>query len=255
MTDVNLHVAAALDPVAFARRQGFIAEPWQERLMRSTSRRLILACSRQVGKTTSIAFRAVHTAVYNPGSLVLIMAPGQRQAEEMLETVRTIYHAAGRPVATTADSATTMKLANGSRVVALPGTSSTTRGYAAAKLLIIDEAAFVDDDVFAGVLPMVDSRTGTVAVLSTPNGQQGWFYELWDDLANGWERHRITVYESEQWDAERIELMRTSVGSFRFASDYEALFTDTSQQVFKTSDVRACFDNNLKPLFPNGVPT
>lgn len=254
MTDMALHLASALDPVAFARRQGFTAEPWQQRLMRSTARRQLLACSRQVGKSTSVAYKAVHKAVYTPNALVLIIAPGQRQAEEFLKTAKGIYRASGRPVATTADSATTLELANGSRVVALPGTEGTTRGFAGAKLLIIDEAARVDDDVFAGVLPMVASD-GTVAVLSTPWGQRGFFWELWDDPANGWERHRVTVYESAQWDEDRIAEMRVSVGSFTFASDYEAQFTDTEQQVFTTSAVRAAFNNSLTPLFPNGVPS
>lgn len=252
MTSIGSDIAAALDPVLFARRQGFTAETWQQKLMRSKSRRQLLACSRQVGKSTSVAFKAVHTAVYTPGALVLIIAPGQRQAEEFLKTAKAIYRAAGRPVDTTADSTTTLELANGSRIVALPGTEGTTRGFAGAKLLIIDEAARVDDDVFAGVLPMVASD-GTVAVLSTPWGQRGFFWELWDDTTNGWERHRITVYESAQWNAERIEEVRRSVGSFAFASDYEAQFTDTEQQVFTTSAVRAAFSNNLAPLFPNGV--
>lgn len=201
-----------------------------------------------------MAFKAVHTALYRRDSLVLIIAPGQRQAEEFLKTARGIYRAAGKPVTTTADSATTLELANGSRIVALPGTETTTRGFAGAKLLIIDEAARVDDDVFAGVLPMVASD-GTVAVLSTPWGQRGFFFEHWDDTTNGWERHRITVYDSAQWNAERIDEVRRSVGRFVFASDYEAQFTDTEQQVFTTSAVRAAFDNRLTPLFPNGVPS
>lgn len=253
MTDVNLHVAAALDPVAFARRQGFIAEPWQERLMRSTSRRLLLACSRQVGKSTSVAIRAVHTAVYTPGALVLIIAPGQRQAEEFLKTARGVYRAAGRPVATVADSTTTLELANGSRIVALPGTEGTTRGFAGAKLLVIDEAARVDDDVFAGVLPMV-ATDGTVAVLSTPWGQRGFFWKLWSEPANGWERHRITVHESGQWNPQRIAEMRASVPSHAFASDYEAQFTDTDESLFSAENIRAAFGHNFAPLFPLGDP-
>ena len=40
------------DPVVFARRLGFQPDPWQKRLLRSKSKRTLLNCSRQVGKST-----------------------------------------------------------------------------------------------------------------------------------------------------------------------------------------------------------
>ena len=46
-------------------------------------------------------------------------------------------------------------LANGSRIIALPGTEKTIRGYAAADLVVIDEAARVEDDLLTAVRPML----------------------------------------------------------------------------------------------------
>ncbi|RBY94083.1 terminase [Blastococcus sp. TBT05-19] len=248
MTALAGDLAQALDPVVFAKRLGFAAEPWQSRLLRSRARRQLVASSRQVGKTQTVSIRAVHTAVYDPGSLVLLISPSQRQSDEMLRRCRAVYRACGRPVPTVAESATALELENGSRLVSLPGTEGTSRGFAGAKLLVIDEAARVEDDIFAAVLPMVASD-GVLACLSTPWGQRGFFHALWADGGSGWERHKVSVYESAQYTPERIAEVRASVGSFVFASDYECSFTDTDSQLFGTESVRAAFTADVKPLF------
>lgn len=246
-----LDMAAALDPVVFGRKIGFDAETWQQALLRSRARRRIVACARQVGKTETTSILAVHTALYRPGSLVLLISPTQRQSDEMLRRCRAVYRRAGRPVKAVGDSASALELENGSRIVSLPGTDN-TRSFAAVTLLVVDEASRVEDEIYASVLPMVASD-GTMIVLSTPWGQRGWFYRLWTDTTNAYERHKVSVYESAQWSEARIAEVRGSVGSYMFASDYEVVFGDTDQQVFSTQAVRAAFNNALTPLFPNGV--
>ena len=254
MTVLADDLAAALDPVAFAARLGFVAEPWQEALLRSTSRRQLVACARQVGKTQTTALRAVHTALYQPDSLVLLISPSQRQSDELLRRCRAVYRACGRPLKATAESTTELSLENGSRLVSLPGTEGTSRGFAAARLLVLDEAARVEDDIFASVLPMVSSD-GAIVALSTPWGQRGWFHSLWADTAGAWQRHKVSVYESSQYTPERIAEVRASVGSYVFAADYECVFGDTDQQLFGTEAVRRSFTNTVTPLFPEGTPT
>jgi hypothetical protein len=79
-----------------------------------------------------------------------------------------------------AESVTRLELANGSRIVSLPGTEGTIRGYAAASLIVIDEAARVptscwDEDaslcqpwIAAGVAALTDNefKIGTVATFN-----------------------------------------------------------------------------------------
>ena len=59
-------LVSALDPATFARGQGFMPDPWQERMLRSQSRRLLLNCCRQSGKSTTAALLATHTALFVP---------------------------------------------------------------------------------------------------------------------------------------------------------------------------------------------
>jgi len=252
VSGLAVDLAGALDPVVFARRAGFDAEPWQQAVMRSTARRLMLACARQVGKTETTAIRTVRTAVYEPEALCLFVSKSQRQSDEVLKRCRAIWRRAGRPVPTVRESADELEFANGSRIVSLPSTEGTTRGYAGARLLVIDEAARVPADVFHGVLPMVASD-GVLMALSTPYGQAGWFFELWERPGSGWEKHRVTVHESVQWDEERIAEVRAYMGSHVFAADCLAEFQDTDQQLFSSQAVRAAASPAVAPLFLGGA--
>lgn len=256
MTTTTLGAAfvEALDPVAFARGRGFIAESWQSDLLRTAARRVVVPCSRQVGKTETTSYKALHGALNFAGRDVLIISPSQRQSVEMLLRIKSIYRGMRSAPRLVKDNDSEMVLHNGSRIISLPGTEGTVRGFANVRLLIIDEAARVEDDVFASVLPMVGSD-GQLMALSTPWGQRGWFYELSVEAPrNGWERHRVTVYDSGQWNKARIAEVRASVGKFVFASDYEAEFQDTDDQLFSTEDVRRAFTPELRPLFPEGIP-
>ena len=56
------HVAAALDPAAFAPAVGFTPDPWQAELLRDTDHDWIALCSRQTGKSASAALAALWRA-------------------------------------------------------------------------------------------------------------------------------------------------------------------------------------------------
>ena len=76
MPDLLKDLANGLDPVAFAQdRLSFWPDEWQQRLLRSTAVQIILNVSRQGGKSTTVAILALHTALYQPGSLSLLVSP------------------------------------------------------------------------------------------------------------------------------------------------------------------------------------
>src|SRR4051794_4035747 len=94
----------ALDRVSFARALGIGGlDPWQERLLRSSSDRILLNCSRQSGKSTMAALFALHRALYHPGSLVLCLAPALRQSQELFGKVLGFYRGLERLVAPQAE--------------------------------------------------------------------------------------------------------------------------------------------------------
>src|SRR5580704_10470228 len=77
-----------LDPVAFAiDALRIVPDPWQEGVLRSSSRRLLLNCSRQAGKSTIASVLALHRALFHANSLVLLLSPSLRQSSELFRKV------------------------------------------------------------------------------------------------------------------------------------------------------------------------
>ena len=162
-------------------------DPWQKKLLRSRSDRVLLNCSRQSGKSTMTAIIALHQALYTDDSLILCLAPALRQSQELSAKVLTFYRELGRPYPSQTEGKLTLALSNGSRIVTLPGTEKTVRGFSGASLLVVDEAARVEDELYYAVRPMLAVSGGALIMLSTPNGKRGVFYEAWQEReAQGW---------------------------------------------------------------------
>ena len=133
---------------------GFTPDPWQTEVLRSDSKRILLNCSRQSGKSTVTAIMALHTGLYRPGSLILCLSPTLRQSGELFHNVSRFY-GVDPAVPSKSESALKLELENGSRIISLPGKEQNVRGYAGVTLLIVDEAARVPDDLYYAVRPML----------------------------------------------------------------------------------------------------
>src|SRR5205085_1966281 len=145
---------------------------------------------RQAGKSEAAAALALHTALLQPGALVLLLSPSERQSGELAAKVFHLYdraRAAGTALPAIKRTALQLHLCNGSRVIALPESEKTIRGYSGASLLVIDEASRVDGALYAGVRPMLAVSRGRLIALSTPFGQRGFFWEAWSGTGR-WER-------------------------------------------------------------------
>src|SRR5262249_45348372 len=170
--DLGRALAHAIDPMLFCiDRLGFEPDPWQAKFLRSEARQTVVNCGRQTGKSTIVAARALHVALYIPGSLTILIAPSLRQSRELAIKVAGFLEQIEPAVPTEESNKLSITLMNGSRIVALPGDNpKTIRGYSAPALVIEDEAAFVHDDTHAALVPMLAaSPEGRLIVLSTPN--------------------------------------------------------------------------------------
>jgi hypothetical protein len=105
-----------------------------------------------------------------------------------------------------------MELANGSRIVSLPGDEQTIRGYSGVALLAIDEAARVPDDLYRAVRPMLAVSGGRLVCLSTPYGKRGWFFETWKG-GSGWQRARITADQCPRITPEVLAEEERAIGT------------------------------------------
>ncbi|HXO19430.1 MAG TPA: terminase family protein [Thermoanaerobaculia bacterium] len=235
----------ALDPAEFAREVGFAPDAWQSAVLRSQAPRILLNCSRQAGKSTVTAALAVHTAVYEPNSLVLLLSPSLRQSQELFKKALGIYRALDFGVSAEVESALRLELDNGSRIVSLPGTQQTVRGFSGVRLLAIDEAARVAEDLYLSVRPMLAVSGGRLLALSTPFGTRGWWYEAWRSN-EGWERYEVPARDCPRIPPEFLAEEQRAMGQWWFAQEYECQFMDAETQPFCREDVERAFAEEVE---------
>lgn len=247
---VAAELRRALDPVAFARDAlGFDPDPWQSTVLRTSSRRMLINASRQSGKSTTAAALALHTALYRPRALVLLVSPSLRQSAELFKKVTEHFDRLETPPALDEDNKLSLSMESGSRIVSLPGSEATIRGFSGPMLVIEDEASRVDDDLHRAVRPMFAVSNGTLVVMSTPFGKRGHFYELWDKGGPGWLRVEIPATKCPRISAEFLEEERRTLTPAWFDQEYMCKFTDVEGAVFRTEDIAAAITPDLKPLF------
>jgi hypothetical protein len=248
-------LALALDPGFILRARGIEPDPWQQRLLLSEDRQVLLNCSRQSGKSTTVAVLALHTALCRAKSLVLLLSPSLRQSVELFRKVLDCFNAVRRIMPVTSLNQTRVEFRNGSRIVCLPGKEETIRSFSGVNLLVIDEAARVPDDLYRSVRPMLAVSRGRLICLSTPFGKRGFFYEEWercgglqsadlrlqiekrnqDQSAIGpgdWLRIRIPWQNCPRIEADFIDLEKRSMGESWIRQEYECSFEALEGLVF-----------------------
>ncbi len=238
----------ALDRVAFAEELGISPDPWQEDLLNSSAKRVLLNITRQGGKSSTSAIIALHRALYHPGSLVLCLAPAERQSKELFAKIADFYRRLHDAPPPESDRKLGMNLPNASRIEALPGSERTIRGYSGAALLLVDEAARVDDGLYYSVRPMLAVSGGSLMMLSTPWGKRGAFFKEWSE-GTGWERYEVPARDCPRITPEFIEEERRNMPAPWFKQEYECQFVETEDQVFAYDDVQAALDTDEEPLF------
>ena len=242
-------LAMAIDPVRLAERAGLTPDPWQADLLRSTDRQAILLCSRQSGKSTTSAAIATHQAVFVPGSLVLVLSPSLRQSQELFRKCLSIYGALGETAPATAETKLTLELANGSRLIALPGKEATVRGFSGVALLLVDEASRVPDALYQAIRPMLAVSGGRIVLLSTPFGKRGFFWTEWDAGGADWRRVKVTAADCPRIPRAWLERERRQIGDWWYRQEYACEFMEAEDQLFAFDDIAAAFDPGLTPLF------
>jgi hypothetical protein len=248
MMELRDDLRLALDRVAFAKRVGLKPDPWQEDLLSSTSERVLLNCCRQSGKSTMTGVIALHRALYHPGSLILCLAPALRQSQELFSKIAGFYRDQGRPVSAVAERKLSLELENRSRIITLPGSEKTVRGFSGAALLAVDEAARVDDSLYFAVRPMLAVSGGSLMMLSTPYGKRGVFFEEWTN-GIGWERYEVPASQCPRIPEVFLEEERHSLPGRVYRQEYECSFEETDDQVFSFEDVAAAIRPDVTPLF------
>jgi len=264
------------------RKCGFRCDAQQRNIFRRSNKRVILNCSRQTGKSTTAALIAVHTAVLQPASTIVITAPTKQQIREFIRKVRDFACVAS---ASSRGDRFFVEFKNGSRIIGIAANEDNVRGFSAVTLLIIDEASRVKDEVYFALLPMLAVSNGAMWLLSTPKGQRGFFHAEWADATNGtidgplpaaqrdrhcdppvvqelsapipfcasssednWVKIRVTAHDCERIEKKFLQLQKIRLGERRFAQEYECTFVDTKHNIFHPEATRNAFRDDIEPF-------
>ena len=194
------YLKCAKDPVHFMRKYCYIQHPqrgriqfnlypFQEKvltLFQNNDYSAILK-SRQLGISTLAAGYSLWLMTFHKDRNVLALATTQATARNLVTKVQFMWE--NLPSWLKVDSAENNKLSlrliNGSKIQAKSSNADAARSEAVS-LLIIDEAAFIDNiaETWASAQQTLATGGGAI-VLSTPYGTGNWFHQTWVKAESG----------------------------------------------------------------------
>ena len=188
------YLRCAKDPVHFMRKYCYIQHPqrgriqfnlypFQEKvltLMRDNPYSIILK-SRQLGISTLSAGYSLWLMTFHKDKNILCIATKQETAKNMVTKVKFMYEnlPSWLKVDAAENNKLNLRLINGSQIKATSASSDAGRSEAVS-LLLIDEAAFIDNigEIWASAQQTLATGGGCIA-LSTPYGTGNWFHQTW----------------------------------------------------------------------------
>ena len=233
-------------PADWVREElGVQLDALQARVLNSKARRGVVNCSRQWGKSTVAAAKAVHQAWHEAGSLTIVVSPSSRQSVEFMRKAAGFARKLGVAPRGDGEHEISLQFPNGSRIVGLPGTEGTMRAFSAVSLMLVDEASRIADDLYAALRPML---AGKLWLMSTPFGKRGFFWDAWERGGSKWERVRATAAECPRIAPEFLAEERQAMGERWFLQEYGCEFRHTGSGVFGSGVVECAVSDGFGPL-------
>jgi hypothetical protein len=220
----------------------------QARVLDTESRHGFLNCTRQWGKSTVAAAKAVWEAERAPGSLTVVVSPSARQSGELVRKAEGFTRRLGIRPKGDGDNEISIAFPNGSRIVGLPGTEATVRGFSAVSLLLVDEAARVSDELYLAVRPMLAVSGGGLWLMSTPFGKRGFFWETWERAGAEWARVQVPAVDCPRIPEEFLREERRAMGERWFRQEYCCEFMESAGGIFDLDLVDAAMTDDFGEL-------
>ncbi len=274
----------ALDRSYYLKSLGFSCFDWQIDVLRSPAKRKVINGARQSGKSTVVSAVPAHTARFYPGSISIIGAPTENQANETMNKVIAFISRDPDYPELKKCSTEEVELENGSRIIVRTAKSDTFRGYSCPRVIILDEASRIEEDAYtSGARPMLtDNPNGELYLISTPFGKEGFFYEAMNDTSGVWSRWNIRspytvvgtgteAHLEEYMSSEEFESLGknkgiknyfsprhrdlsfqseqlTEMGIMQYRQEYETLFIEKQGQVFSYDEIQDMFVHSKEDL-------
>ncbi|MDQ3641562.1 MAG: terminase family protein [Actinomycetota bacterium] len=231
-------------------------ELWRHQLevVRSPARIRAICSGRQAGKSRTLSILALHTAYATAGARVLILSAGEDVAKELLASIAALAQAPMLAGSVLDENSGRLSLSNGSEIISVPASTKQVRGRSI-DLLILDEAAFMDEELWTAARYTVVARPGSKIVMaSTPFGRADRFFAV--TYRAGLARNRVEGYESFHWpstasplvDKELLKGWRSTSTDREYRREVLAEWVDDQGAYFTSEELdTACCDYPLTP--------
>ena len=241
----------ALDPTYFMRKYCYIQHmirgrmlfdlyDYQDKAIKllDVEKDVIVLKARQLGFSTVVACYALWLTLFHKDKNVIVIATKQDTAKNLITKSRFAYDHLPQWLKTNCveNNKLNMKFTNGSQIKAVSSSSDAGRSEAVS-LLIIDEAAFIDDAEEIWIAAQATLATGGKSVIiSTPNGVGNFFHRMWEKSENGensFQRIKLTWKDHpERNNKEWYEHELSVYGDRGFRQEHEAEFIGSGNTVF-----------------------
>ncbi len=216
-------------------------DDWQKKVLK-TDGNLCLRSGRQVGKSFIISIKAAEYAIKHPKKNIMMISAVERQAQLLFEkTLNYLLDNYPKYIKKGKDKPTKHKilLNNGSVINCLPTglTGYGIRGYTV-DLLIADEAAFIPEEVWTAVTPMLAITRGNIILLSTPHGREGYFYRCFGDP--NFKTFHVSSEECPRKNDEFLAREKERMTRLQYAQEYLGEFIDELRQFFPNHLIKEC---------------
>ena len=213
----------------------------------------VIKSKRQCGKSTLLAYILIQTAIQNARTTSICLSPRLHQADLIFKAVKRILtpvNAQVRDFVRVNEVYKTITLKNRSQILFKSAEMRDgLRGYTVNGIYVVDEAAFIDDDVFFDTLPWVNVSNAPIIMCSTPMKKSGFFYDYYTrGFQNG---NTIYSYDWNTFDTsallseEKLEQYRKELPTYKFRTEYLGEFLDNESGVF--GDYSHILNNQFTP--------
>lgn len=238
------------DAAVWAReRLGFEADENQRELLSAGGHRVIVNCTRQWGKSTVAAAKAVHHAFFRAGSTILVLSPAGRQSGEFVRKAEDFVRALGIEPKGDGNNDMSIELPNRSRIIGLPGVERTIRGFSAVSLMMIDEASRVEDELYYAVMPMLAVGNGDLWMMSTPRGKRGFFHRTWSETSGRWKKMTVQATDCPRISPDFLEEQRELMDEAFFRQEFLCEFVDVEHGLFDGDSLAAAVNPSATRLW------
>ena len=268
------YIKCAKDPAYFMKKYCYIHHPTRGRILFNLypfqskvlhlfrdNQYIITLKSRQLGISTLSAAYALWMMLFHKDKNVLALATTQATARNLVSKTMFMYDQLPKWLRLPAleKNKLSLRLKNGSKITAKSSNTDAARSEAVS-LLLIDEAAFIDniDETFTAAQQTL-ATGGQCMALSTPNGIGNWFHQTWEKAESGensflpiklpWTVH---PERNEEWR----EQQDSDLGPRMAGQECDCDFLASGDTVFEPDDMLFYEQTYLKePLEKRGVDT